>query len=134
MQKKIWLFIVLLIMLVLSACNGEKDTKLGESDIPEILEVQLEVPDSVEVNGKVEMKAIVTQGSEDVTDADTVEFEIWEEGKKEESRMIESKNNNDGTYEAETTFDRNGVFIVQVHVTARGMHTMPKKSVTVGSI
>lgn len=47
--------------------------------------------------------------------------------KKEESSLIEAKNNNDGTYDAETTFEHDGVFTVQVHVTARGLHTMPKK-------
>ncbi|WP_018392171.1 FixH family protein [Bacillus sp. 37MA] len=132
MQKKYWMIMLALVIAVLSACSGEEG-KVEESEVPQAIEVQLEVPETVEVNGKIAMKAVVTQGSEKVADADKVEFEVWEEGAKEESNMIEAKNNNDGTYEAETTFDRDGVFTVQVHVTARGLHTMPKKSVTVGT-
>ena len=45
---------------------------------------------------------------------------------------IESVNEKDGLYTAETTFDHDGLFHIQVHVTARGFHTMPIKEVTVG--
>ncbi len=130
MKKSIWIFMLAFGLVVLSACNGNK---VEELELPEMLDVQLEVPETVDVNEKIAMKAIVTQGEEKVADANEVEFEIWEDGKKEESSMIEAKNNDDGTYEAETTFEHDGVFTVQVHVTARGLHTMPKKEVTVGT-
>ena len=79
------------------------------------------------------MAAVVTQGDEKVEDADEVVFEVWEEGKKDDSVKIESTNEKDGLYTAETTFDHDGLFHVQVHVTARGLHTMPIKEVTVGN-
>src|SRR5690606_32173856 len=108
------------------------DAKSQDDEVPAILEVQLDVAEHVEVDEKTNLKAVVTQGDEEVADADEVQFEIWEEGKKEESRMIDAVNNQDGTYEAETIFDHDGNFTVQVHVTARGMHNMPKQTVTVG--
>lgn len=64
---------------MLSACNGNK---VEESEMPEIIEVQLEVAESIDVNEKVIMKAVVTQGEEKVADANEVEFEVWENGKK----------------------------------------------------
>ena len=52
--------------------------------------------------------------------------------KKDRGEMIESTNEKNGLYRAETSFDHDGVFNVQVHVTARDMHVMPKAVVTVG--
>lgn len=117
---------------LLGACGNTQDQNNGVSDkVPEVLEVELEGPDTADVNEKVVFTALVTQGDEKVKDADEVEFEIWEEG-KEEREKIEAKNNEDGTYEMEKAFDREGAFTVQVHVTARGLHNMPKKSITIG--
>ena len=95
--------------------------------------MQLTVTEQVDVNGIIKMAAVVTQGEDKVDNADEVEFEVWEEGKKDDSVKIESKNDKDGLYTAETSFDHDGLFHVQVHVTARGLHTMPKKEVTVGN-
>lgn len=131
MKMRFWPLLIGLMVLVLAAC-GNEGNETTEDDIPEPLDVMLEVQETADVNETVLFKASVTQGDEKIKDADEVEFEVWEEGKKEDSEMIEAKNNNDGTYEAEKSFDANGVYTVQVHVTARGLHTMPKKSVTVG--
>ena len=79
------------------------------------------------------MKAFVTQGDEEIEDADEVVFEVWEEGKKSESEMIDSVNEKSGIYTAETSFEHEGTFHVQVHVTANGLHTMPLKEVIVGN-
>src|SRR5699024_11567696 len=37
-----------------------------------------------------------------------------------------------GTYSIETSFDHNAKYGVQVHVTAREQHNMPKNNITVG--
>lgn len=66
-----------------------------------------------------------------VEDVDEVNFEYWEEGKEDDSTTIESINNGDGTYIAEIAFENGGVFSIYAHITARGLHTMPIKSVTV---
>ncbi|MCJ7842986.1 FixH family protein [Lederbergia sp. NSJ-179] len=131
MKKKLGFMMLAIVFVLLAACGKGTDSNEKE-EMPAILEVKLEVPEHVQVDENVDLKAVVTQGDEDVADADEVEFEVWEEGKKDDSVMIAAKNNQDGTYEAETTFDHDGAFTVQVHVTARGMHNMPKQAVTVG--
>lgn len=131
MKKRLWPIVIGLFVLALAAC-GKAGNEASEDDVPKPLDVELEVQETADVGKIVPFKATVTQGDEKVDDADEVEFEIWEEGKKEDSEMINAKNKKDGTYEAEKSFDADGVYTVQVHVTARGLHTMPKKSVTVG--
>ncbi|MCJ8008968.1 FixH family protein [Lederbergia wuyishanensis] len=131
MKKIIAIISISMFVFMLAACNSSKNNS-SDNGIPEMLEVVLEIQDTADVNADIPFKATVTQGNEKVSDADEVEFEVWEEGKKDESEMIEAINNKDGTYSAIKAFDHDGVFTVQVHVTARGLHTMPKKSVTVG--
>ena len=97
-----------------------------------MLEVELTVTETAAINETVDMKAFVTQGDDKIEDASEVVFEVWEEGKKSESEMIDSLNEKGGIYTAETSFDHDGLFHVQVHVTANGMHTMPLTEVVVG--
>ena len=120
-------------LAMMAACGKEETVKVDDTGVPLPLDVQLTVTEQVEVNGIIKMAAVVTQGEDKVDDADEVEFEVWEEGKKDDSVKIESTNDKDGLYTAETSFDHDGLFHVQVHVTARGLHTMPKKEVTVGN-
>ena len=131
-MKSVQKLFVMVVVLVLAACGKEApSTTSDEPPLP--LAVDLTVTEQVEVNGTVEMAAVVTQGDEKVEDAQTVEFEVWEEGKKDASVKIESVNEKNGLYTATTTFDHDGLFHVQVHVTARDMHTMPTTEVTVGT-
>lgn len=131
MRKQLWACLFVLALVTLTACGGDGQTGEEEDELF-ALDVELDVPEAVEVDETVEMKALVTYGDEKVTDADEVVFEVWEEGKKDASEMIPADNHEDGTYTAETSFGHDGVFTVQVHVTAKDMHTMPKQSVTVG--
>ncbi|WP_342505540.1 FixH family protein [Sporosarcina sp. FSL K6-2383] len=133
MKQKSWIFIVGLVLAMMAACGNEKPKDTAVDEVPQPIIVDLTVTEEVEVNGTVDMAAVVTQGDEAVEDADEVLFEIWEEGKKEDSVKMESINEKDGLYTAETAFDHDGVFHIQVHVTARGLHTMPMKKVIVGS-
>jgi hypothetical protein len=132
LKKKLSFIMLAFAVILIGGCGSGSDGGGSDDDVPEPLEVALDVPESADVNEKVVFTATVTQGDEKIKDADEVEFEIWEDGKKGDSEMIEAKNNGDGTYEMEKAFDRDGAFIVQVHVTARGMHNMPKKSIAVG--
>lgn len=133
MQRKTGILIMLLGLIVLSACNSESDNTSEETEeaLP-MLEVEFELPEAAGVDEEIAMEAVVTYGDEKVKDADEVMFEFWEKGNEDDSTKIEAKNNKDGTYTARTTFDRDGVFEMYAHVTARDLHTMPKKSITVG--
>lgn len=117
---------------LLGACNQEESEPVSEA--PEIfqLEADLTATETADVGGTVAMKTIVTQGEEKIDDADEVVYEIWEEGQKADSKMIDAINEGDGVYTAETSFDHDGLFHIQVHVTANAQHTMPLVEVTVG--
>ena len=125
------MLLVIVLLGALAACGKEDDVPT-EVKAPEMLEVELTVSETADVDETVKMKAIVTQGDEKIEEADEVVFEVWEEGKKSDSEMIESVNEKGGIYTAEKSFDHDGLFHVQVHVTANGLHTMPLKEVVVG--
>ncbi|WP_068672064.1 FixH family protein [Oceanobacillus sp. Castelsardo] len=131
MKRKNLMLIFALILGVLAGCNNGTDTS-QESEELKMLEVDFEVAEKADVDETVELSAIVTYGDEKVKDADEVTFEYWEQGNKENSTMIEAKNNEDGTYTAQVSFDSDGVYEMYAHTTARDLHTMPKKSITIG--
>ena len=131
MMKKRYKLLGLIIGLgILSACGKEADDGSSVEVLP--LVVELTVTEQAEVGEIIEMEALVTYGDEKVDDADKVVYEVWEEGKKDDSVMIDSVNEKDGTYTAETSFDHDGLFHIQVHVDAKNLHTMPVKQVTIG--
>lgn len=134
MKKMLYGFIMIMVVAALAACGNKEDDTLKET--PELLPLvaKLTVTNEVEVDGKVEMSTVVTYGDDFVDDANEVIYEVWEEGKKSESTMIESKNAGEGVYTAETSFAYDGIFNIQVHVTAKGSHTMPKEQVIVGEV
>lgn len=124
--------LVLLIGL-LAACSNETENgnKQGTDEL-KMLEVEFQVPAKSDIGETIELKAIVTYGDEKVKDADEVQFEYWEKGNEEDSTKIKSNNNGDGTYTAEVSFDTEGIYEIYAHTTARDLHTMPKKSITIG--
>ena len=123
---------LILIAFVLIGCNEEKAQDL--EDHMEPVEVDLHVPETGEVNEMITISATVIQGGEQVEDADEVVFEIWPDGKKEENEMIEYEYQENGTYYIETSFSQDGIYHVQVHVTARRMHVMPTKQIMIGTV
>jgi len=134
MKKKLGFLMLTFMLIALAACGNDNAKGDPDTDLDELqsLDVELHVTEEADVDENVNMKADVTYGDENVDDADEVVFEVWEEGDQDNSEMIDSTNNEDGSYSAETSFDHDGLFHVQVHVTARDLHTMPKKEVTVG--
>ena len=131
MRRSILILFLVFILGVLAACNNDTD-KTEETEELKMLEVNFEVAEKADIGETVELNAIVTYGEEIVTDADEVTFEYWEQGNEEDSTMIEAKNNEDGTYTAQVSFDSAGVYEMYAHTTARDLHTMPKKSITIG--
>ncbi|WP_082193856.1 FixH family protein [Bacillus sp. 37MA] len=80
------------------------------------------------------MKVRLTQDQENVEDAEDVQFEIWKANSQEESELIEAKYEKEGIYSVKKTFQEDRIYYVQTHVTARGMHVMPKKQFVVGNV
>lgn len=136
---KKWLASVFVaVPLLLVGCNSEDDTAIdtndGDVDVSS-LEVKVDIltPEKVAVNEKVQLQAKVTQSDKAVDDADSVEFEIWESGYRDKGKMLEGTLDKDGVYQADFTFDHDGVYYMFAHTTARGMHVMPKKKIVVGN-
>ena len=138
-MKKIGSWIsILSVAVALAACgqdngNEAENNSTAEETQVETLDVALDTPENVEKGEKVTFTATVTQGEEKVDDADEVMFEVWKEGSKEESEMIEASHDGDGVYSADKQLDEAGKYFVQSHVTARDLHTMPKNEIMVGS-
>ncbi|WP_432352392.1 FixH family protein [Sporosarcina sp. A2] len=135
MKKRQLVVSTALIALLATGCGQNDEANKNASTEDEMvvpIAVEVTVPETGEAGELVHLAAAVTQGDEKVTDANDVEYEIWQEGKKEESWMVKSNQKTDGLYEADATFENDGVYHVQVHVTARDMHTMPMKQITIG--
>ncbi|NCU18547.1 FixH family protein [Pallidibacillus pasinlerensis] len=132
--------VVLLIFVVflISGCDQKQEVSSSTGDaeenideMPEPLNVELILPEKAALGESIEIKAHVTQGEENVDDAYEVVFEIWVENDKENSEMIDYTEYRDGIYSIKKVFEEPGVYHVQSHVTARGMHIMPTKQVIV---
>lgn len=151
MMKKAMLALSLCMMLIFAAGCGNGNSNDGEhaghngsgdhsehaehgqdGTIPDLIKVDLQVPAEVKANEPVTITARVTQNNQAVDDADKVEFEYWLEGEEQHERA-EGSFTQDGTYQFEHTFDKAGTYNVISHVTARDMHSMPKKQFEVKS-
>ncbi|MDV6377977.1 FixH family protein [Sporosarcina sp. GW1-11] len=133
-MKRFGILTIGVVMTALLAACGQEDDVPTEAALPEPIEVELTVPETAEVMEPVTLTTLVTQGEEKVEDATEVEYEIWQEGKKEDSIHIDTSNDKGGLYSATTTFENDGVYHVQVHVTAREMHVMPEKKIQIGEV
>ncbi|MDY0404929.1 FixH family protein [Virgibacillus sp. 179-BFC.A HS] len=134
MAKKLGIVAVILVFGLLAACgNSEKNNDDATDEIKE-LHADLHVPEHTGKGEKVTFKTDVTYGDEKVKAADEVKYQIWVDGDKDStSEMIDAKNNKDGSYSIEKTFDKDAVYSVQVHVTAKDQHTMPLKQIAIGN-
>ncbi|MFD2628597.1 FixH family protein [Oceanobacillus kapialis] len=133
-MKKLWFLVLLVVFMMIAACgNAEEENQAESEEEVHTLDVEFSVPENAGKNETIELIAAVTYGEEKVSDADEVIFEVWEKGKEDESWEIEPTNNEDGTYSAETSFEEDGVYEIYAHTTAKQLHSMPKKSITVGS-
>ncbi|WP_239585878.1 FixH family protein [Bacillus mesophilus] len=116
-----------------SACNESENAGNAESvEVPPILEVDLQVDnDHPNVGDAVTISAKVTQGNESVEDASDVSFEVWEQNSDHE--MIVGVHQGNGVYVINKKFDKEGIYSIVSHVTARDQHSMPKIELTVGN-
>jgi hypothetical protein len=137
MKLRFILFIIVsMSFLLLAAC--ENDDENGSDDLPEMVEVEIQLNpalDQIEPNETFTISAKVTQGDENVNDAEEVRFEFWKKGAADdEHETIDGEFHADGIYSIEKTVQEPGVYYVISHVTARDMHTMPKKELVIGEV
>lgn len=132
-MKKHLSLILFIGLAFLVACSNNNVNETADTEELIELHVDFEVPETAEIDETIEVTATVTYGDDLVTDADEVTFEYWIDDNKDDSQTIESTNNGDGTYTAEITLEEEAVYSIYAHTTARGLHTMPKKSVIVGN-
>lgn len=90
------------------------------------------MPEEIIPDQEVIVEAHVTQGDEKVEDASEVKFEIFKSGVKE-TEMIKGEHKGEGVYSMKKTFKEEGSYSVVAHVTARDLHSMPKKDFQVGT-
>lgn len=129
-MKKIGL-LLLFSVLLLTACGTESKSENEDEELA-FLDVNLSInPDPAKVNEPVQFQAKVTYGDKPVKDADEVKFEIWR-SLSDKHEKVEIKHSKDGIYELEKSFSEEGTYYIYAHVTAEGMHNMPKKEFVVG--
>lgn len=120
------LIITLIVVVALTACSQKEEAE------PLFVDVKLTVsPEKGEPNEPVIIEAKVTYGEEEVTDADEVTFEIWRAHDEEHEKM-EIEHAENGIYRLEKSFEQEGTYYVISHVTAKEMHSMPKKEFVIG--
>lgn len=130
MKKLSYSLIGLAIILIISACSKEEAV---DDVTPKMLDVVLTVsPEKASLNENVKFEAMITYGDEEVTNADEVTFEIWR-AQDETHEKLKIKHKENGIYSLEKSFDREGTYYIISHVSAKRMHTMPKKEFVIGS-
>jgi hypothetical protein len=129
MKKR--LFTCIMALGIITGCSSDDKTSQTESPSLDIIEVSIETPETVNLKEEVLLQAHVSQGTDKVDDADEVKFEISQTGKSA-TEMLIAENNGNGTYSVKKTFEENGIYTVTAHVTARSMHSMPRKEIKVG--
>lgn len=128
------LAVLALATMTLVGCGDKETTEStaghhNEGTLEEVV-VDIQTAETLSVDDVV-LSAKVTQSDKAVDDA-VVEFEVWESGMREEGHMVEGNLTEDGVYEANYTFDHDGVYYLFAHTNARGLHVMPKQELIVG--
>lgn len=131
MKKIIWMAVITG-LLILSACGEEEADTAGAGMNINPIETIFKSPETTEPGEKMTLSVTVTQGEEFVEDADEVVYEVWQSGHRDESEMLPAEHKGEGVYEAEASFEEEGLYFVQAHTTARRLHAMPKQDITVG--
>ncbi|OYD07448.1 FixH family protein [Paludifilum halophilum] len=141
MKKRLFSLLLAAGLISLTACGAAQDSSRNEAD-PEthqqseesqaVPEVKMKVePEEVTAGQTVEIRAVITQNGKPVNDADSVSFEIWKVGSRDEGEKIDAERTGDGAYSIEKTFQDPGDYKVMYHVTARGNHVMKDQGLSV---
>ena len=118
-------------LVLLSGCTAQNSEK--DNEVSQIINADIIIPARIPLNTESELSVKLSQGTDIVEDADDVQFEIWKVDTQEEIELIKAEYEKDGIYSIHVTFEENGLYYVQTHVTARAMHVMPKKQFVAGT-
>lgn len=102
-MKKV-LFITLCVLFALAGCSKEQKSE----ELPEFVEVVIELPEIIKVNEEVVIEAHIKQGNEKVEDAQKVEFELWKSDQETHEKIL-GDHQGDGIYSISKTFLKEGV-------------------------
>lgn len=128
MKKFVVLLVIVLCLNIVVSCNKKEQ----EDNLPQMVDVDLSIkPNPGELGKPVTFEAKVTQGKDQVEDAEVI-FEIWR-AKNDNHEKVEIKHSKNGIYRLEKSFNQEGTYYIISHVTARDMHNMPKKEFVVGT-
>lgn len=123
-KKNIWFILICITMIsTLFGCQSKE----VDEEVPAMIDVHVKIsPENAKVKENMLFEVTITQGDHKVTDASSVEFEF---GKKDgtDKEKIAVNHQEKGIYSLEKAFSQSGDYYLIPHVTARGMHAMPKK-------
>ncbi|MFB4261258.1 FixH family protein [Shouchella clausii] len=132
MIKQVLTIVALTGVMYLGAC-GNQDSN-DQQMVAEIVDAQIHVPEKIEIGEEILLSVQLAQGEVQVEDADEVVFEVWKDQERDNGTLQEATHQENGVYEITHTFDEDGIYIVQTHVTARDMHVMPKQMIVAGDV
>ncbi|MFS0788667.1 FixH family protein [Shouchella sp. 1P09AA] len=121
-------------LALLVGCGNEPGEEQPAGNLLEIVQADIQAPETVEVGEETELSVLLTQGSETVEDAFEVVFEIWKDGERNDGVLLDSEHEAEGVYDVVYTFEEDAIYLVQTHISARDMHVMPKKMVVSGKV
>lgn len=131
MRKYFFILSAFILVCIISGCKATSSTTQEKM---QVIEADIILSDAVSLNQECIFKVHVTQGSSNVDDAQDVQFEIWNATSTQNSEMLQAEFTGNGTYTVSKQFSKDGIYYVQTHVTARGLHVMPKKQFMVGEV
>ncbi|MBM6618157.1 FixH family protein [Bacillus suaedaesalsae] len=129
-MKKLSLLLLFFVVIFTGCSKDSEEHGAGHTNVPVMIDVEIQIPDNVKAGEEVMLTALVTQGDEKVEDASEVVFEVRASG-QDKGEMIKASHEGDGVYSVKSTFENEATYIVVAHVTARDMHNMPSKEVVV---
>lgn len=127
-----YLIFVMTLALFLSACSVNSNNHEDYTDFKAI-EVRVELPDSVSEGGRQTIFAYVSQGGEDVSDAELVRFDVWSNNHEQHEYVTATPEGN-GVYAVDVDFTQEGLYFAKALTQVGDLFAMPTKRFAVGKL
>ncbi|GAF23181.1 hypothetical protein JCM19047_2980 [Bacillus sp. JCM 19047] len=126
------LFTIISMTVFLSACSFTSNNPEAYTAF-QPLQVRVELPDSISEGGKQTIYASVSQGEEEITDAELVRFEVWSNNHEQHEYVTATAEGN-GIYAVEVDFNQEGLYFAKAFTQVGDLYAMPTKRFAVGKI